>query len=693
MKKLLIVTASVLMSMVPVMQAQESDEAPNPDAPGTGMEKSKVKSCSKLKFRGSLSSFHAVREERKIVVCNQYVRCVHDLNHGGELTEAVILNGSGENLFVKPQTTIIGIMENGGYHCYSSSAAPVQKYSVSEKHGAPVLKFSCFPTDSQGKKLDGLVLHHRVEYTRQGEALHRIILSASQKIKDLGMIQIGTLYPVKRMDTLAVLPSLMEMSTPYGSSCRWHRLAGSDTEEFSTRWLPKSMLVFQRGVDGFQYVRGDCLAAWDKIGGKLPGFEMGLFHYTPDLDAYEMRFSALDCRRNGQYLEGEHVFEFSLAFPFVKEKTVPLVPCTGSVLNLSRPDGDRWIRDEELSSVRSGGGSLLLMQNDGNTHNDRIFWRNGDYPPYPPEEMSKMDEMLDRAHKQHLDVVPYFSLHEFHPESAGFRKNAKKWSRIIAEEDGLIPSYGPNGYYGYQMCLHSGWSRKRTATINQVLARHKFNGVYYDWCLALECINGEHGPRHWDFRKLMELLLWSHDRVGENGVLFLHQTSNPNIAAENLAGLILTEETVKNRISSEMFSPHAHFLNICPRQVCLMMPAKSTAADLRRYAMCALLHHATVFSRSREIIAFYREQTGLIGKCSGFKRHTAPGEGRCGTSNPQAVGMSVYWNDTKAMLVFANLMESQETVEYWFSPDESVRITGKITIPPLKIQTTIQKIK
>lgn len=36
MKKLLMVTTAVLMSMVPVMQAQESDEAPNPDAQGSG---------------------------------------------------------------------------------------------------------------------------------------------------------------------------------------------------------------------------------------------------------------------------------------------------------------------------------------------------------------------------------------------------------------------------------------------------------------------------------------------------------------------------------------------------------------------------------------------------------------------------------------------------------------------------------
>ena len=149
-------------------------------------------------FHGTLSRFTAVRKKNKIIVSNEYVRCVHDLNQGGEMTEAVILNGSGKNLFVKPQNTVIGIIQGSRYHCYSSSAAPALDFSLTEKEDNPVLQFHTAMTDDQGKKLPGFTLRHRVEYTPQGEALHRVTLSAARQIANLGMVQIGHMSPGAR---------------------------------------------------------------------------------------------------------------------------------------------------------------------------------------------------------------------------------------------------------------------------------------------------------------------------------------------------------------------------------------------------------------------------------------------------------------------------------------------------------------
>ena len=335
----------------------------------------------------------------------------------------------------------------------------------------------------------------------------------------------------------------------------------------------------------------------------------------------------------------------------------------------------------------------MRLHNDGDTFSNGIFWRDAAYPPYPPEEMKKMDRSLELAHRHHMDVVPYFSLHEYHPEAAGFRQNARKWGRIAEKGDDIIPSYFRTGYFGFVMCLSSGWMQKRRDTIDEVLRKHAFDGIYYDWCTAHECINPEHGPHHWDFRKLIEHLLWTYDRVGKDGVMYLHLTHNPNIAAENLAGLVLTEEACFSRFSGEMFSPHAHFLNICPRQVCLMIPGKSPAADLKRYAMCALLNHATVSSGHPVLAEFYRENAELMRKTVQYRRHTAPGEGLCETSDNDAVGMSVYWKEDEAMLVFANLTDKPRKVKYRFTPDEDTRIAGSVSVEPMKMKTVVKKLK
>ena len=645
------------------------------------------------KFHGTLSPFCAVRKKDRVIVRNKYVRCVHDLRSGGELTEAVILNGSGKNLFVKPQCTIVGIIENGSDHCYRSDAAAAEDFSLTENRGNPVLEFTCRLADPDGKTLSGLTLRHRIEYTPQGEALHRETLSAARKIQNLGIVQIGTLYPAKRMDTLAVLPCNIEMAVPYGSCCRWYRLHGDASNPFMSRWVPNAMLVFQRGADGFQFVRGDDLASWESIGGTLPGFGMGLFRYRNDLDAYEMRMAPLDCRRPGQYLNKETVFEFSLAFPFVKKNIVPLSPCSGNLLQPARGFADRWPTEDDFTRWEKAGVSLMRLHNDGDSLRNGIFWRDAAYPPYPPEEMKKMDRMLEAAHRHHLDAVPYFSLHEYHPEAAGFKRNAHQWGRIAEKDDDIIPSYASHGYFGFIMCLNSGWMEKRRDTIDEVLRNHAFDGVYYDWCNALECINPEHGPHHWDFRKLIEHLLWTHERVGKDGVMYLHLTGNPNIAAENLAGLVLTEESGISRFSGEMFSPHAHFLNICPRQVCLMISENSPAADLKRYAMCALLNHTTVSSGHPVLTEFYRNHAGMMKKTGQYCHHSAPGEGLCKTSDSNAVGMSAYWNKDEAMLVLANLMDQPKTVEYCFAPEMKKPLTGHISLKPLSIRTVTRKLQ
>ena len=650
---------------------------------------------SNYKFRGTLSPFRAVRKKNKIIVSNEYVRCVHDLNRGGEMTEAVIVNGSGENMFVKPQTTVIGLIRNGRYHCYRSSLTPALDFSVTENQGNPVLEFISEMVDDEGKKLPGFTLRRQVEYTPQGEALHKVTFCAKRKIEKLGMVQIGSLYPAKRMDTLAVMPCQVEQSDAYASRCRWYKLAGDATTAYMTRWVPNAMLVFQRGVEGFQFCRGADLAAWDKIGGTLPGFGMGYFSYIKSLQAYEMRFAPLDCRREGQYLKGENTFEFSLAFPFVKKNIVPLSPCSGNLFQPARGFEKRWPAEADYADWESAGVSLMRLHNDGDCFDNGIFWRDADYPPYPADEMKKMERTLKLAHRHHIDVVPYFSLHEYHPDAPGFRQNAPKWGRIAEKGDGIIPSYYRSGYYGYVMCLSSGWMKKRKDTIDEVLRKHPFDGVYFDWCSAKECISPKHGPghRHWDFRELIEILLWSYRRVGENGVMYLHQTSNPNIAAENLASLVLTEESGKNRIAGTMFSPHAHFLNICPRQVCLMISEKSSAADLTRYAMSALLNHATVSSGNPVLADFYREYADLIRSTVKYRRHTAPGEGLCETSDNSAVNMSAYWKEDEAMLVFANLTEATRKVSYLLSPDKDTRIEGKVTVGPLKIKVIVKNFK
>ena len=105
-------------------------------------------------------------------------------------------------------------------------------------------------------------------------------------------------------------------------------------------------------------------------------------------------------------------------------------------------------------------------------------------------------------------------------------------------------------------------------------------------------------------------------------------------------------------------------------------------------------HRTLAAASGNPVLAeFYRENAEMMKKTVRYSRHTAPSEGLCGTSDERSVGMSVYWKEGEAMLVFANLTDTPQTVSYWFSPDGVSRMTGKVTVNQLKIKTVVKKSK
>lgn len=636
-------------------------------------------------FRSGREPFAARREGDLVIVENRYVKCVHDPAAAGGLSQAFIKNGSGNTLFAAPQSFIVGITENGVYHLYRASEADCR---ISEKEGNPVLEFKSTFKDAKGLLLEGLTLDLRVEYTSWGEALFRAGINAAKRIDDLGMVQIGSLYASESMNCLALQESLYESISPYSGNTvkRYMDLEPSPHAAYESSHLPRALLMFRKGVEGFQVHLGDDLAQWDSIGGTLPGLQMGYVAWRNARKYYEIRFSALDCRRDGQYLEGYLPFDFSIAFPFVREKMAPLVPCSGNMFMSHRGFENRWPLQSDIDALKAAGVSLMRLHNDGDCFDNGIFWRDVDYPPYPPEEMAKMDEMLAMANAAGIDVAPYFSLHEYHPDAPGFKENAQEWGRIAIEGDGIIPSYSSHGYYGFQMCLKSGWFKKRIDSIDEVLKKHPFKALYYDWCSAKECLAPQHGRRHWDYRELIDLLAWSYDRVAEfDGAIYLHLTREPNIAAGNIASLVLTEETGGSMISPFMFSPHAHFMNVASRQVCCMLGGNAPEADHIRYVLCALLHHATVSMGISPYTDFYARYKDLLDEVVNYSCHTAPGEGMTAVENSKC-GIAAYWCGNGDVMVFLVNLSEEEELCPWQIDLPVGKSSGEEKLAPLSLK-------
>lgn len=636
------------------------------------------------KFNPEYPAWKVTTKKGITIIENEFVRWEHDPARGGELCGAYVKNGTGKNILAAPQSTAFGTWIKGAWrahHFYESANAKAEDYTVKKnKDGSVTVSFKSKPADDEGKLLAGISLIHTIDYHVNGAAQHTLKVKLTKDL-DLGYIRIGLLQLRDDMDRAAIRPSTagawaQELQNP----CQWidlkHGKSRYDLPAWQSVHLPLSMMVLKNGVEGIELAMGDDLGTWDSVCRKdCPTLCHGSIREARDPWRYLMELAPLDSPREGNIVKrGTYTFTYRVALPFVRKNIVPLVLAGG--LHKQGSLAERWPTKADFKRDHKLGVEYRRLHNDGDLREDGIFWRDVDYPPYPADEMKKMDQCIADAAKNGVDVVPYMSVKEYHPEAPGFDKNAEKCAhQVVPGEKFMVNVFGKS-VFGMQMCLCSDWYEIRRKSIEKVLDNHAFNGLYFDWCMGLECIHPHHngGRRHWDNDLLLNLLEWSRNRIG-SGRLYLHLTNVPNFALENMADMVLTEESEYYVIEPEMFTPHVHFLNIAPRSICVMLFGDHASEEnIKKLTLVTLLHHATLCidcnESSMKVAEFYASKKKLLDQFTKYEHHTAPGEGIVST-NSKDVGMSLYWKGKKGLAVLANLTGKDLSGEW------SIRMNGK----------------
>ena len=581
----------------------------------------------------------------EVVFENEFIRWSHD-EKTGQLTGAAVKNGSGENLLSAPLYFTVTCRNEEGLKTFKACESAVSKVEFSDKG---VVIESGFAAED-GSVIPGLLLRHTIEYGVWGDSSHTYDV-----IPEKPVTGIVSVMPVRfgvrgTIDRLGVRRRLASGVGAWSQNpMQWQELHGgrkaSDTLPVLECHLPLAMLFMDTGTEAIQFELGDDVAAWEPV----PGYQENAVIWNRAENAYDVRLSML-CDRREDVLDKPLTLKFRLTLPFVRKNIVPLRRAS-SLIYFKRPFEDRWPTEEDLIRIKAAGIDLLRLHCDGDSFKNGIYWRATIYPPFPEEEMRKMDAFLEAAHRHGLHVVPYFSLKEFHFDAADYKDNCEKWGR----KGWQTAPVRTNGTFGSVMCLNSGWSEKRRATIKEVLSKHDFDGIYYDWCAGLECDNREHGTgAHWDNDCLLDHISWTAEEFKERAERYLHTTYVVSLAVENAATMVVTEEHAFPKPGPEMFTPHVHFLNIAPRQICSML-RNATPVEERQVAMAALLNHATVSTTDPGYLDFYTSLDWLD-EVTKYTAHTAPGEGLALSSNEE-IGVSVYWNDDEALIVCANFSE------------------------------------
>jgi len=500
-----------------------------------------------------------------LTLSTPYYAVTHDLKKGGAISKIVYPHGKVANLLVKPIETSIQIEDKSVIAPYSGpSSLPIYsdlndvspEISLRSSEEEEIVIVRCHLMDDSGKD-SNIVVQTTYAYRWGYIRIHKEVIfpEIPVRIKNLGVF------------STILHPSLSEYGYRNGVQERvfanlwswrseiiqWRKMRpGTHLDNLlQTRHLPRYMVFANSGVEGLEWFVADDLSQWDYQMTGQPGTSFGQVSTTQNPQGVAVSLFPVNLYKGSVGVQGAYVFDYYLGMPILE----------GRAFNpwLSQrvaANGGKWVSEEEIKSWAESGINIVTLHNDGPTK-DGLFWRDGSYPPYPPEEMKKMDQVIDLCHKYGIKIAPYFSNHELFGTVEEYRKHGKEWQRIVDDLGTNI-----DWRYGYYMCLKSGWLDFFKFSVDRVLKNHKFDGVYYDWNLALYCnnplhvgktsnsVSGEKGlgalalsaTGHWDMDELVELVEWTRKRVGPDGLVLLHNTLVPMFTTENFADYVVGME-------------------------------------------------------------------------------------------------------------------------------------------------------
>jgi len=474
---------------------------------------------------GSIHVDSSVRD--RVKVTTDYWRLEFDLRNGGALDTIVFPHGSGKNVLVEPFRVNVDD--------WSDWNATETTFRTSQDGDVARLVFSgalAAPGRVPGPvsfettwTLSPFVA--RVDYTLRFSG-------------DLQASNVGIASTALRSDLneFSLRPGLQAGPERLVSAqLRTGKVGDGDARLISEHHMPFRMLFAHRSLEGLDFNPASNIATWET---GLTGAG-GLGNYSAELArngrAISIRLEPLRAAAPVRIRKGDYTFGLYLGLPRIVERS------NRKWRHLSFGNHP-WPSDEEIRKWAEDGVNIVRMHNDYSK--DGIFWRDGAWPPYDEAGMAEARRVVAVCHRYKIQVVPYFSIHEFHPEAQGYAENVEAWKRSADPSGTVIHNRVFNGEYGAQMCPLSGWLERRKRDIETAYRELGFDGIYYDWMEALPCNHKAHagGAVHLGIDGVVDLLAWTRRLIGPQGVLFLHSSTASSVAFENFGDVLITMEAL-----------------------------------------------------------------------------------------------------------------------------------------------------
>ncbi len=520
-------------------------------------------------------SVHRDEAAGHLALSTPYYSVTHDLKRGGAISQIHYTHGAVSNLLMEPVAASVNLAAKKAPEHFTKQEGGPPPAVLSDLHDSSpsvtVTKSGKVQTvtveaalrTSQGQEM-GVRARTSYEYRWGYIKIHKEFLFPSEGVRAAGLTVLSTVLH-STLTHHGHRPNVFEYSDvdPFGiEKVRWGVLRpGTHFDvDFATRFVPYYIVLANPGIEGIEWFVSDDLSQWTyqltgQPGTASAGIGASLKPLGNRLAISPLSLpSSPDLDRGGFVnLSGQYSFDYYLGMPILEGHAQKrwLESSFG-------PSRGRWVSDEEIRRNAEAGIVTMTLHNDGDSEGDGLFWRDGAYPPYPPEEMKKMEHVLKTCHEHGIKTLPYFSNHELHQSTEAFKQHGEEWGRKPDDQSNLRPDY----FYGAHMCFKSGWLDYFKSYVDTVLKHQHFDGIYYDWNVALYCnnplhmgksssgVSGEEGlatwaksrTGHWDVDELLELMEWTRERVGPEGLVTVHNTMVPMLAVENFADYVVGME-------------------------------------------------------------------------------------------------------------------------------------------------------
>ena len=496
-----------------------------------------------------------------LTLSTPYYTFRHDLKRGAEISLVAYTHGSSPNLLVKP-IDAHAVTSDGELFSAQNDASPEVVLEKSDK--ARIVLVTCRLVSARGTD-SGIRLRTRYEY-RWGYVKIRREFVFGDKAIGVRRVSVFSALFDHSLDHFGYRQGIAEqegVSPVSFGVMQWRKLrAGAFFDPpLQTRFVPRYLVLANPGIEGIEWFVSDNLAQWDYQAAGKPGAGACDVYSSIAPLGIGVSINALDIE--GQVAaHGTWTFDSYLGVPILEGHANPIWLHAAFGANAGK-----WVAEAQVKKWADSGIRTVHCHNDGDDLGDGLFWRDGSYPPYPPDEMKKFDRTIDLCHQNGIRVATYFSNKELHPTTQVYKDHAEEWGRKPDDTGRLHHNGTTHGEYGAQMCLKSGWLETLEGNIDTVLKNHKLDGVYFDWNVALFCNNPLHVGKssngvsgqtgtlalsptgHWDMDELLDLMEWTRERVGPKGLIFVHNTMVPMFATENFADRVVGMEWGYGRLS------------------------------------------------------------------------------------------------------------------------------------------------